>query len=87
VVNGAPVFTILAVFGVVLGAGYILWLIQRVFYGPVKEEYNAVKDADGLEKVYMFALVALIMLVGIYPAILTDIIKLGIAPLASLLGG
>jgi len=87
VVNGVQVFTILAAIGVVLAAGYILWMIQRAFYGPAKEEFNAVKDADGLEKVYMFAFVALIMLVGIYPAILTDIIKLGVSPLASLFGG
>ncbi|MFC1991232.1 NuoM family protein [Chloroflexota bacterium] len=87
VVSGIQVFTILAVIGVVLAAGYILWMIQRVFYGPVKDEFNAVKDADTLERVYMFAFVALIMLVGIYPAILTDIIKLGVLPLAGLLGG
>ncbi|MBI2851056.1 MAG: NADH-quinone oxidoreductase subunit M [Chloroflexi bacterium] len=86
VVNGAPVFTLLAAIGVVLAAGYILWLIQRTLYGPVKEQYNEVKDADTLERVYMFTFVALIVLVGIYPAVLTDIIKLGIAPIAGLFG-
>ena len=87
VVNGIEAYTILAVLGVVLAAGYILWMIQRTFYGPVLEQYNGVKDADTLEKVYMFAFVALIMLVGIYPAIVTDIIKLGISPITGLLGG
>lgn len=86
-VNGIQVFTILAVIGVVLAAGYILWMIQRTFYGPPLEQYDGVKDADALERVYMFAFVALIMLVGIYPAILTDIIKLGISPIIGLLGG
>jgi NADH-quinone oxidoreductase subunit M len=86
VVNGAPVFTILACIGVVLAAGYILWALQRVFYGPVKEEFDGVKDADGLEKVYMICFVVLIMLVGIYPAILTDMIKIGVAPIAGLIG-
>jgi len=86
-VSGVQVYTILAVIGVVLAAGYILWMLQRVFYGPVLEQYDGVKDADGLERIYMFAFVALIMLVGIYPAILTDIIKLGIAPITGLLGG
>jgi len=78
--------TIIAVTGVVLTAGYILWMLQRAFYGPVKEAYNHVKDADGLEKFYSFVLVAVIMLVGIYPAILTDVIKLGVAPIAGLIG-
>ena len=62
-------------------------MLQRTFYGPVLEQYNGVKDADNLEKVYMFAFVILIMVIGIYPAIMTDIIKLGISPIAALIGG
>ncbi len=86
-VAGIRVYTILAVFGIVITAGYILWMLQRVFFGPVLEKFNRVKDADNLEKGYMFAFVAVIMLVGIYPAILTDVIKLGILPIMGLLGG
>ncbi|MBI2980507.1 MAG: NADH-quinone oxidoreductase subunit M [Chloroflexi bacterium] len=85
-VNGIQLYTVLAVLGVVLAAGYILWMLQRTFYGPVLEQHNGTKDADIRERVYMFAFVALIMLVGIYPAILTDIIKLGISPIIRLLG-
>ncbi|MFC2065761.1 NuoM family protein [Chloroflexota bacterium] len=87
VVANMQVYTIIAILGVVLTAGYILWMLQQAFYGPVKEEFNGLKDADGLEKVYMFALVAVIMLVGIYPAILTDVFKLGISPIVGLIGG
>jgi len=86
-VTGAAVYTILAVIGVVLAAGYILWMIQRTFYGPPLEQYDGVKDADTLERVYMVAFVAVIMVIGIYPAVLTDIIKLGIAPIIGALGG
>jgi NADH-quinone oxidoreductase subunit M len=87
VVPYAQVYTIIAIIGVVLTAGYILWMLQRTFFGPAKEEFNAVKDADGLEKFYMFILVAVIMLVGIYPAILTDVFKIGIMPVVRLIGG
>ena len=87
VVPGIQVYTILGVLGVVVTAGYILWMLQRVFYGPPLEQYNGTADADILERVYMFAFVAVIMLVGIYPAILTDVIKLGISPVVTLLGG
>ncbi len=31
------VIAVLAVFGVVLGAWYMLWLVQRVFFGPLRE--------------------------------------------------
>jgi NADH-quinone oxidoreductase subunit M len=87
VVPHAQVYTIIATIGVVLTAGYILWMLQRAFFGPVKEEFNKVKDADGMEKFYMFVLVAVIILVGVYPAILTDVFKLGIAPIVKLIGG
>ena len=86
VVPGIQVYTILAVLGVVITAGYILWMLQQTFYGPVLEQYNGVEDADIIERVYMFAFIAVIMLVGIYPAILTDVIKLGISPIVGLLG-
>ncbi len=86
-VAGIQVYTILAVLGIVITAGYTLWMLQRVFYGPVLEQFNGVKDAGILERVYMFIFVAVIMLVGIYPAILTDVIKLGILPIVGLLGG
>ncbi|GAH97133.1 unnamed protein product [marine sediment metagenome] len=79
-VAGIQIYTILAVLGIVITAGYILWMLQRIFYGPPLEKYDGVKDADILERAYMFIFVAVIMLVGIYPAILTDIIKLGILP-------
>lgn len=80
-VAGIEIYTILAVFGVVLAAGYILWMLQRVFFGPVLEKFNGVKDADRMDMVYMFVLAGLILLIGIYPAVLTDMIGQGISPL------
>jgi len=87
VVSGIQVCTILGVLGIVITAGYILWMLQRVFYGPPLEQFDKAKDADILERVYMFAFIAVIMGVGIYPAILTDVIKTGITPIMGLLGG
>jgi len=81
VFEGIRLYTLLAVLGVVITAGYILWMLMRVFYGPVSEQFNGVADAGILERAYMFAFVAVIMLVGIYPAILTDVIKLGVLPI------
>jgi len=87
VVSGIQVYTILGVLGIVITAGYILWMLQRVFYGPELKQFNGAKDADILERGYIFTFVAVIMLVGIYPAILTDVIKTGIMPIMGLLGG
>jgi NADH-quinone oxidoreductase subunit M len=88
--SGAPgiqVATILGVLGIVITAGYILCMLQRVFYGPPLEKFNKARDASILDRVYMFAFVAVIMGVGIYPAILTNVINTGITPVIRLLGG
>jgi NADH-quinone oxidoreductase subunit M len=86
-VAGIKLWTILGVLGIVITAGYILWMLQRVFYGSPQDKFNKVKDADILERVYMFVFVLVIMGVGIYPAVLTDIIKAGVMPVMGLLGG
>jgi NADH-quinone oxidoreductase subunit M len=86
-VAGMPVYTLIAVSGVVLAAGYILWMIQRAFYGPIKEEFNGVRDADALDKTYMIAFTLLILIIGIYPASVTNMIQQGIAPIVKLVGG
>jgi len=85
-VSGIKILVIISAISVVLAAGYILWMVQRTFYGPVREEFNGVKDADTVDKIYMFAFIVLTLLVGIYPAILTEIIKTGVIPIIRLLG-
>ncbi|HEX75794.1 MAG TPA: NADH-quinone oxidoreductase subunit M [Dehalococcoidia bacterium] len=84
--EGIRLYTILGVLGIVITAGYILWMLQRVFYGPPVEKFDGVPDADNIEKVCIFSFVGAIMLVGLYPAILTDVIKLGIMPIMKLVG-
>jgi NADH-quinone oxidoreductase subunit M len=85
-VEGIRLYTILGVFGIVLTAGYILWMLQRIFYGPPLDKFSGVPDANNIEKVCIFSFVGAIMLVGLYPAILTDVIKLGVEPIARLIG-
>ncbi len=85
-VQGIRIYTILGVFGIVLTAGYILWMLQRVFYGPPLEKFSKVPDANNIEKVCIFSFVAAIMLVGIYPAILTNVINMGVEPIVRLVG-
>ena len=84
VVAGIQVYTRISAIGVVLAAAYILWMIQRVFFGPALEKFQKVKDADKLEMIYMVVFVALILLVGIFPSVLTDIYNMGIEPLSKL---
>jgi NADH-quinone oxidoreductase subunit M len=57
-----------AVSGIVLGAAYLLWLYQRVFWGKVTNEENRhLKDLDLRELATIVPLVVLCFWIGIYP--------------------
>jgi NADH-quinone oxidoreductase subunit M len=59
--------TIIAVFTMILTAGYLLWMIKRVFYGPFNPKWNWLPDATAREMIPLYALAGVIVVVGIYP--------------------
>ena len=72
--------TTLAVLAIVITAGYILWTLQRVFFGPQPAVRRHRGRHAGGDDPYA-ALVIAIMVVGIYPAVLTDVFQLGLEPI------
>jgi NADH-quinone oxidoreductase subunit M len=63
-----PVWAYWAVLGVVLGAAYLLWLYQRVFWGKVTNEENAhLSDLNARELATLVPLVVLCFWIGLYP--------------------
>lgn len=70
-----------AAFGIVITAGYILWMVQRTLFGPPKERFDSIRDATVLEMVPLFVLVVAIISVGIYPAFISDAFTLGVDPI------
>jgi len=61
--------------GVILSAGYALWLYRRVVMGEmIKASLKTMTDMDRREKAMMAPLVVMTLLLGIYPALITDII-------------
>ena len=78
-----PILTVLAVLGIVLAAGYILWMIQRTFFGPRPARWDTLTDASVVELVPVALLVISIVTVGIYPAWLTDVFRDGLEPIVN----
>ncbi|MGE5619324.1 MAG: complex I subunit 4 family protein [Sphingomonadaceae bacterium] len=74
--------TILAAFGIVITAGYLLWMLQRVFMGPLPARWAQLGDASRLELLTVGVMVAVIVGVGVYPSVLTDVIGTGVTALA-----
>ncbi|MFN3846305.1 MAG: NADH-quinone oxidoreductase subunit M [Paracoccaceae bacterium] len=61
--------------GVILSAAYALWLYRRVMMGElIKEALKSITDMTRREKAIFAPLVAMTLLLGIYPALVTDII-------------
>jgi NADH-quinone oxidoreductase subunit M len=61
--------------GVILSASYALWLYRRVVFGALlKEALKTITDMDRREKLMFAPLVAMTLLLGIYPSLVTDII-------------
>jgi len=65
---GAPWFAALAALGVILGAVYMLLLVERVFFGPVKGERDAaLSDFSLREWLVLAPLLVLIVVMGLVP--------------------
>ena len=80
--------TIVAATGVILGAVYMLWLYQKVFFGPVKVPANAhLKDLSVREWVVALPLVVAIGYMGVMPGAFLDVLKTPVAALTQRLGG
>lgn len=54
--------------GVILGAVYMLWLVERVFFGAEKRTHGVTRDLNAREILVMLPLVILIVWMGVYPA-------------------
>jgi NADH-quinone oxidoreductase subunit M len=57
--------------GVILGAAYMLWLVQRLFYGPESEMASAKPAADLMlgESVVLWPLAVLMLVMGLAPSL------------------
>jgi len=64
--------TILSAIGVVIGAAYLLWLIQRVFQGTMPQKWNTLKDASLSEVFVLGTLTCLVIAYGFFPRLITD---------------
>jgi NADH-quinone oxidoreductase subunit M len=70
--------------GVILSAAYALWLYRRVVMGELfKDSLKGIADMSMREKAVMAPLVAMTLLLGIYPSLVTDIIGPSVANLVS----
>ncbi|NOZ86493.1 MAG: NADH-quinone oxidoreductase subunit M [Deltaproteobacteria bacterium] len=60
--------TTVAGLGIILGAVYMLWMVQRVFFGPLsKDENRRLKDMNLREAIVVIPMIIIIFLIGLFP--------------------
>jgi len=70
--------------GVILSAAYALWLYRRVVFGElIKESLRSITDMTGREKAIFAPLIFMTILLGVYPALVLDIIGPSVEALVS----
>lgn len=80
-----PLYTLLAVSGIIFTALYILRMLANVLFGPRREEFDACRDAAGVELVSLVVLGTVLVAVGVFPQILMGTIGSAMEPLLVIL--
>lgn len=78
--------TVLALIGLLIGAAYLLWLFKRMFFGAVNPACKEYDDMDMREILYMIPLCVAVILFGIWPSPILDMMKASVGQLVTLLG-
>jgi len=66
-------FGVLAATGIILGASYMLWMVQRVFFGPLVQVENArLRDVNGRELATALPFVVMVLVMGVLPQFFLD---------------
>ena len=77
--------TIIAATTIVLTAAYMLWVLQRVFLGSLPEKWKNLTDMDGREMAMLIPLAAVVIVLGVYPSPILDLMNSSLNHLADML--
>ncbi|AOW80352.1 NADH-quinone oxidoreductase subunit M [Halodesulfurarchaeum formicicum] len=84
----APIFTALAMFGIVIVAGYLLFAMQRVLFGPFEADTDhEIVPAPVTDRIAIVALVLLVILLGTAPDLIYGMIQDAVQPILTIGGG
>ena len=83
-----PIVAIIAVVGIVITAGYVMRVVRGVFFGEMPEEFEGhITPITNYDKVALVLLSGVLILVGVYPAVMAPLIETGAEAVLRLFGG
>lgn len=77
--------TILSTIGIVVGAAYFLWTLQRVFLGNLNPKYEDLPEINGREILTLVPLAILTILLGVWPNLAIDMFRESVTNLVNVL--
>ena len=77
--------TVIAVVGLLIGAAYLLWMFKRMFFGEVNPEIEEYDDMNAREVFYMLPLCIAVIVFGIFPSPLLNVMKASVGQLVDLM--
>jgi NADH-quinone oxidoreductase subunit M len=79
---------VIAAFGIVITAAYVLRVLQICFWGPLKNpHYEGIPDAGPVEIACMSILAFVLIAVGMLPGWSVSVINSGVAPVLARVSG
>jgi len=69
------VFTAISTLGILLGATYMLWTLQRVYLGSLNEKWKELKDLTTREYFMLVPLTVIVIFLGVYPSPMLDLMN------------
>ncbi len=83
-----PVQGVLASVGIILSAMYLLYMLARVIFGPIERPaYEALGDADPVEMASVVPLAVLLVVLGVFPALLVSVQRPAVDAVLAVIGG
>ena len=77
--------TILSTIGIVVGAAYFLWTLQRVFLGTLNPKYEELPEINGREILTLVPLGILTIVLGVWPNFAIDMFRESVTNLINVL--
>ena len=69
------VLAVVSTLGILLGAAYMLWALQKVFLGQLNEKWQSLTDLTAREYFMLVPLTIIIIFLGVYPSPMLDLMN------------
>ncbi len=83
-----PIIAIVSSISIIITAAYVMLVVRKVFFGEMPKEFEGhISPITALDKVAIVTLCSIMILLGMFPALMVPMISTGVQSVLALLGG